>query len=83
MNAYPWAGPRPGLYATFRSGTIQVSIVFSPLVAGFTSRVDQHVRESGKRSDLGEMAQHAASETLAVLAGRELPSLLGSTAPDP
>lgn len=33
------------------------------IVAAFTRAVDGHVRESGKRSDLGEMAQHAASET--------------------
>jgi hypothetical protein len=53
------------------------------IVAAFTSAVDRHVRERGsKRSDLGEMAQHAASETLASLAGRELPSLFGPTAKD-
>jgi hypothetical protein len=52
------------------------------IVAAFTRAVDGHVRESSKRSDLGEMAQHAASETLASLAGRELPSLFGPTATD-
>jgi hypothetical protein len=52
------------------------------IVAAFTSAVDRHVRELGKRSDLGEMAQHAATETLASLVGRELPSLFGSTAAD-
>jgi hypothetical protein len=52
------------------------------IVAAFTGAVDRHVREHGKRSDLGEMAQHAASETLASLAGRELPSLFGPTAKD-
>jgi hypothetical protein len=82
MNVYPWAGPRPGHNLSIRYHS-SARLFFSPLVAGFTSRVDQHVRESGKRSDRGEMAQHAASETLAVLAGRELPSQLGSTAPDP
>ena len=52
------------------------------IVAAFTRAVDGHVREHGKRTDLGEMAQHAASETLASLAGRELPSLFGPTATD-
>ena len=52
------------------------------IVAAFTRAVDGHVRGSGKRSDLGEMAQHSASETLASLAGRELPSLFGPTATD-
>jgi hypothetical protein len=52
------------------------------IVAAFTRAVDRHVRDSGNRSDLGEMAQHAASETLTSLAGRELPSLFGPTASD-
>jgi hypothetical protein len=52
------------------------------IVAAFTSAVDRHVRETGRRSDLGEMAQHAAAETLTSLAGRELPSLFGPTAHD-
>ena len=52
------------------------------IVAAFTRAVDGHVRERGKRTDLGEMAQHAAAETLASLAGRELPSLFGPTASD-
>ena len=52
------------------------------IVVAFTSAVDDHVRESGKRSDLGEMAQHAAADTLTSLAGRELASLFGPTAGD-
>jgi hypothetical protein len=52
------------------------------IVTAFTRAVDGHVSESGGRSDLGEMAQHAASETLASVAGRELPSLFGPTATD-
>src|SRR5262245_60446296 len=52
------------------------------IVAAFTNAVDHHVSESGKRSDLGEMAQHAAADTLTSLAGRELPSLFGPTADD-
>ena len=52
------------------------------IVAAFTRAVDGHVRKRAKRTDLGEMAQHAASETLASLAGRELPSLFGPTETD-
>src|SRR5262249_498764 len=52
------------------------------IIAAFTSAVDRYVHKQGKRSDLGEMAQLAASETLASLAGRELPSLFGPTAED-
>jgi hypothetical protein len=52
------------------------------IVAAFMRAVDGHVRGSGRRSDLGEMAQHAACETIATFAGRELPSLFGPTASD-
>jgi hypothetical protein len=52
------------------------------IVAAFTSAVDRHVHQTGKRSDLGEMAQHAAAETLTSLAGHELPRLFGPTASD-
>jgi hypothetical protein len=52
------------------------------IVGAFTNEVDQHVRAAGKRTDLGEMAQHAAAETLTSLVGRELPSLFGPTAGD-
>jgi hypothetical protein len=52
------------------------------IVAAFTRAVDGHVRERGKRTDLGEMAQNAASETISSLAGRQLPSLFGPTAAD-
>jgi hypothetical protein len=46
------------------------------IVAAFTRAVDHHVLETGRRSDLGEMAQHAAAETLTYLTGRELPAFL-------
>ena len=52
------------------------------IVAAFGRAVDRYVRATGRRTDLGEMAQHAASETLASLAGRELPSLFGPTPAD-
>ena len=40
------------------------------IVTGFTIAVDRRVRESGKRTDLGEMTQFSAAETLSSLAGR-------------
>jgi hypothetical protein len=52
------------------------------IVGAFTDAVDQSVREGGKRTDLGEMAQLCAAETLASLAGRQLPGLFGATADD-
>jgi hypothetical protein len=52
------------------------------IVTAFGRAVDRHVRASGRRTDLGEMAQNAASETLASLAGRELLSLFGPAPAD-
>src|SRR5262249_50310235 len=37
---------------------------------------------NGGRTDLGELAQHAAAESLASVAGSELPSLFGPTPED-
>jgi hypothetical protein len=52
------------------------------IVAAFTRAVDNHLSERGKRSDLGEMAQHAAAETILTLAGMDLPFLLRTNASD-
>jgi hypothetical protein len=52
------------------------------VVGAFTRAVDRHVQFIGRRSDLGEMAQHAAAETLATVVGRHLPNLFGSTGHD-
>ena len=45
------------------------------LVAGISSAIDRYAREQGGRTDLGEMAQMAAVESLAALVGPNLPSL--------
>jgi hypothetical protein len=52
------------------------------VVGAFTEAVDHHVQRHGPRTDLGEMAQLAAAESLAAVAGQHLPSLLGPTAED-
>lgn len=49
------------------------------VVAAISGAVDRHAREQGYRTDLGEMAQMAAVESLAVLVGPNLPSLFEST----
>jgi hypothetical protein len=46
------------------------------LAAGISAAVDRYAREQGGRTDLGEMAQMAAVESLAALVGPNLPSLL-------
>ena len=45
------------------------------LVAGISSAIDRYARQQGGRTDLGEMAQMAAVESLTALIGPGLPSL--------
>ena len=52
------------------------------VVGAFSQTVDQHVGRVGGRTDLWEMAQLAAAESLAAGAGADLPSLIGPTADD-
>jgi hypothetical protein len=49
------------------------------VVAAMSDAVDGHVGRTGGRTDLGEMAQLSAVESLTAVAGRELPDLFGST----
>jgi hypothetical protein len=51
-------------------------------IGAFSAAVDRHVDRSGGRTDLGELAQHAAAESLASVAGSDLPSLFGPTSAD-
>jgi len=48
-------------------------------VSAFSAAVDRHVDRNGGRTDLGELAQHAAAESLASVASADLPSLFGPT----
>ena len=45
------------------------------VVAAISKAVDRYAREQGGRTDLGEMAQMAAIESLTAVAGQDLPSL--------
>ncbi len=49
------------------------------VVTAMTEAVDRHVARVGGRTDLGEMAQLSAAESLNVVAGRELPDLFDAT----
>lgn len=51
------------------------------LVAGFSQAVDRNADRQG-RTDVGELARQAASESLAALIGATTPSLFGSSAED-
>jgi hypothetical protein len=52
------------------------------IVVALTQAIDAHLQDTGKRSDFSELAQQAASQTIASLAGQGLPSLFGPTATD-
>ena len=52
------------------------------VLGAFAIAVDRQSSNSGGRTDLGEMAQHAAAESLAAFVGSELPSLFGPTPED-
>ena len=53
---------------------------FMDVAAAFSQAVDQYIRQrGGGRTDLGEMAQLAAVESLTATVGPTLPSLFGST----
>jgi hypothetical protein len=49
------------------------------VAAAFSSAVDRYARQRGGRTDLGEMAQLAAVESLTATVGPTLPSLFGPT----
>ena len=49
------------------------------LAAAFTETVDQRLQAARRRSDLGEMAQLAAVETLTGVLGQRLADLFGTT----
>lgn len=49
------------------------------IAAAMTDAVDGYVRRSGRRTDLGEMAQLSAVESLNAIAGGELPDLFEAT----
>src|SRR5262249_17748124 len=52
------------------------------LVGAFADSVDAHVLRSGRRTDLGEMAQMGAAETLTSTLRRQTPTLFGTSPQD-
>lgn len=49
------------------------------LVSGFSAAVDRHLRETRSRTDIGELAQLAASESLSALCSQRAVTLWGTT----
>lgn len=69
-----------------RLAALGVSVEGAPslieLVGAFTDAVDSQMRQSGGRTDFGEMAQMAAAETLTAVLGERTQSLFGTSAAD-
>jgi hypothetical protein len=61
-----------GMCVTDRPSLIEIAVAM-------TAAVDRYVGRAGGRTDLGEMAQLSAVESLNAVAGRELPDLFGAT----
>jgi hypothetical protein len=66
--------------------TVGVSVSTEPtvteLIGGFSDAVDTHIHRSGGRTDLGEMAQMGAAESLTRVLSERTTSLFESTAED-
>jgi hypothetical protein len=65
---------------------VGVSVAAEPtlteLVGGLSDAVDTHIHRTGGRTDLGEMAQMGAAESLTAVLGERTTSLFASTAED-
>ena len=72
---YPEALNRVGLPVAGAPSLIE-------LLGAFSDAVDAHVRQTGQRTDLGEMAQMGAAESLAADIGARSQSLFGTTPED-
>ncbi len=84
LTQIPLAARSPDLAASLERLGLRVGPepTLMEVVGAFSQAVDRHVERVGGRTDLGEMAQHAAAESLAAVAGADLPSLFGPTADD-
>ena len=84
LTQIPLAARTPDLVASLERLGLKVrgSASLFEVVGAFTEAVDRKSEESGGRTDLGEMAQHAAAESLTALVGSELPTLFGPTSAD-
>ena len=84
LTQLPLAARSPNYSDSLRSlgFAVQGTPSLLEIISAFSATVDRHVDRNGGRTDLGELAQHAAAESLASAAGSELPSLFGPTPED-
>ncbi len=75
LTQIPLAARSPDLAASLERLGLQVGPepTLMDVVGAFSQTVDQHVGRVGGRTDLGEMAQHAAAESLARIFHERVP----------
>jgi len=74
----PSPGPEIGA-GPQKTPTGEAEYTVFDLVGSFSSAVDRHLRQSRGRTDIGEMAQMAAAESLTALCTTRAATLFGST----
>jgi len=84
LTQVPLAARSPDFPDSLKSLGLDVSDSPSlmEIVGAFSAVIDRHVERSGGRTDLGELAQNAAAESLATVVGADLPTLFGATPED-
>jgi hypothetical protein len=84
LTQIPLAAKGQGFSEELRQRGLEVSEqpTLMEVVGAFTDAVDAYTSRQGARSDLGEMAQLAAVESLTKLVGEKTRSLFGATAAD-
>lgn len=72
--------PTAALRASIPSVQLTATDSIYDLVANFTNAVDRRLARTGDRTDLGEIAQHAAAQSLTILCEDHARTLFGSGA---
>ena len=81
LTQLPLAARTPDFPAALRVLGLQIDTTptFLGVIGAFTDAVDREAVRVGGRTDLGELAQQAAAESLTAVAGQVLPSLFSPT----
>ena len=81
LTQLPLAARTPDFPAALRALGLEIDTppTFLGVIGAFTDAVDREAVRVGGRTDLGELTQQAAADTLTAVAGQVLPSLFSPT----
>ena len=84
LTKLPLAAKGTGFFQELRSSGLDVSQspTLMEVISGFSEAIDGTMANNGGRTDLGEMAQMAGSETIAEIIGAQTQNLFGTTSED-